>query len=149
MRPEAPPHSSAERTSRSRIRELLDAAHVGRGMPRTNTFAVAFVASFAVANIIEGLLEQSEAARGAAILLHAVALSAILFAWAWTDSSRRGTRLSAAQGICLVTFNVLAVPFYLWRARPPAVRWRWLIKGLMVAVLTAISVGLVLAVFSL
>lgn len=117
-------------------------------MPRTNIFAVAFVASFVVASILEGVLEQSEAARGAAILLHAVALSAILFAWAWTDSSRRGARLSTAQGICLVTFNVLAVPFYLWRARLPAARWKWLIKGLIVAALTAISVGLVLAIFS-
>ena len=117
-------------------------------MPGTNTFAVAFVASFAVATVLEGVFEHSEAARGAVTVLHVVALSAILFTWARFDSSRRGARLSTAQGMCLIVLSVLAVPFYLWRARPTAAWRKWLIKGLAITGMTAVSVAVILAFFS-
>jgi hypothetical protein len=117
-------------------------------MPGTTTFAVAFVASFAVATVFEGVFEHSEAVLSAVTVLHVFALSAIVFAWAWFDSSRRGARLSTTQGICLIAFGVLAVPFYLWRARPTAACRKWLVKGLVITGITAVSIGVILVFFS-
>src|SRR5262245_8827289 len=107
-------------------------------MSATNLYAIVFLLSWVAAAIADATLVTSQQSQMIVDAAHIVLLSIVLFVSAWTDATRRGARLSRAQGICMVLFGVPAVPFYLWRARPVEKRWRWIVKGLAVFVLTVV-----------
>lgn len=77
-----------------------------------------------------------------------LASSFLCFVWYCRDADARAFIRSRWLSVAMVTANVLAVPFYLWRSRPRGQRWRAILRYIGFAALLAIltGVGFVLGV---
>jgi hypothetical protein len=76
------------------------------------------------------------------------ASSFLCFVWYCRDGDARAFIRSRWLSVAMVTANVLAVPYYLWRSRPQGQRWRAILRYIGFAALLAIltGVGFVLGV---
>jgi hypothetical protein len=78
-------------------------------------------------------------AGGALPLVAALGFEALaglsLFVWYRHDATERAFERSAPLGVAIALLWVLAVPWYLWRSRSGAQKWRVLLGALGVAVL--------------
>jgi hypothetical protein len=76
------------------------------------------------------------------------ASSFLCFVWYCRDGDARAFIRSRWLSVAMVTANVLAIPYYLWRSRPQGQRWRAILRYIGFAALLAIltGVGFVLGV---
>jgi len=84
--------------------------------------------------VIQGLLLEGEALGLLVQVVHVLAVGGVLFAWASVDARSNGRKLGAPQGICLILFSYLAVPFYLASYRQESSWFHWIVKGVAVLI---------------
>lgn len=77
-----------------------------------------------------------------------LASSFLCFVWYCRDGDARSFIRSRWLSVAMVTMNVLAIPYYLWRSRARGQRWRAIVRYIGFAVLLGIvtGVGFVLGV---
>jgi hypothetical protein len=69
--------------------------------------------------------------------------TALLYVWYYRDAAEQKFQRSARLGGAVILVSILAIPYYLWRSRPPGRRGRALLKfaGLFVLSFVVVLLG--------
>jgi phosphatidylglycerophosphate synthase len=109
--------------------------------PKPALIALLFIALLAGA--MNGFTASHHAAQPLVwTLAIELVFSFLCFAWYCRDGDGRSFIRSRWLNIAMVTFTMLAIPYYLWRSRPRGQRWRALLRYVGFGVLLGIVTGI-------